>query len=421
MPGMQERAQLFRPEVLRQQQRRDFGTPLLQPRIRSQLVIAFTIGLLLSVTALLMTIDYQETQPARGILRAAEGRHQVIAPVAATVTRIAVMPGQAVSKGQVLAALARTRYSVTGDSVPREDIHRLEVQLQLLHQEQELHKQRFVRRREQTQMALASLQQSEALLETELRLLRAQSSLNSASLEKITTLVAARALPGASLEQARVERLGFQLREQEALQRQHGNTMQREMRLAELDSLQLDFQQALLRLEQEQQQLELALSQRMHDAQFSVVAESAGIVAAIAVTKGESVQAAQPLLYINAASLELQATLYVPSRMRGTLYPGQALRLSYDAFDFQHYGRYAAIVTSIDHASLDPRQHLLPVPGIREPVFKIDAQLAQSYVEGPDVYRLQPDMLFSADIVLADMSLLEYIFKPLLRLRARLA
>jgi len=103
------------------------------------------------------------------------------------------------------------------------------------------------------------------------------------------------------------------------------------------------------------------------------------------------------------------------------MYPGQELLLNYDAFNFQLYGRYRATVTRIDRASLDPREHLLPVPGIQEPVFTIKARLDQSYVEGPDIYRLQSGMLFSADIVTAEMSLLAFIFKPVLELKARLA
>ena len=157
-----------------------------------------------------------------------------------------------------------------------------------------------------------------------------------------------------------------------------------------------------------------------HQERFTVVAEDRGVVAALAIEAGQPVSPGQLLLRINPVSPQLQAIIYVPSRVLGKLATGQELMLSYDAYDYRYYGRYQAVVTQISRASLDPRELLLPVPGISEPVFKVLASLNEQTVEGPDIARLQAGMLLNADFITAEMSLAAFIFKPLLRLRGRI-
>jgi membrane fusion protein len=106
--------------------------------------------------------------------------------------------------------------------------------------------------------------------------------------------------------------------------------------------------------------------------------------------------------------------------MLGNLFQGQQVMLGFDAFDYRYYGRYPAVVEQISRGSLDPREQLLPVPGISEPVFRVRLSLTKQYVEGPDIARLQAGMLLRADFITAEMSLLSFIFKPLLRLRGRI-
>jgi membrane fusion protein len=144
-------------------------------------------------------------------------------------------------------------------------------------------------------------------------------------------------------------------------------------------------------------------------------------VASIIVAAGDAVGSGQPLLYVQPARESLRGEVYVPSSIVGKLAPGQELLLRYDGFAVESYGRYGATISEISRASVDPREHLLPV-GIRgEPVFRVVIQPAQHYVEGDDIYPLQPGLHFSADFVIAEMSLMEFIFRPVLKLQGKVA
>jgi membrane fusion protein len=175
---------------------------------------------------------------------------------------------------------------------------------------------------------------------------------------------------------------------------------------------QLRLQRDLVRLDQE------LLRYRQQD-HIAVVAEQSGVVSAIQLDAGQPVRANQGIAQIQTPQSPLQVVVFVPSRVAGKLVPGQELLLRFDAFDYHHYGRYGAVVTHIGRASIDPREQLLPVSGINEPVFRLTARLDQHYVEGPDIYPLQAGLALTADFVLQDLSLLSFIFKPVLALRGK--
>ena len=417
---MSEREQLFRSEVLVRHSNRHLGAPVLQHNALASVFVWLSVGLVVSAVTLLVITRYQETETARGVLVPVSGAHRVVAPFSATVQDIAVRAGEQVHKGQVLASLQRATFDQHGQNVQLHESSQLQQQRRLLMSEQTLQTRLFMQQQDQIQAAMAELDVSAALLAKEMALLTHQQQLSESNLVALRKLIQGHAISRAQLEQAQLQHLAFELAIEQASQRAQSISMQRDSQQAQLDNLVVTNEQARLRSRKELQQLDQALSRQQNESQLTVVAATDGVVSAVAVESGLTVQAQQPLFYVTSGPEQIMASLYLPSRVLGKVYPGQAVLLSYEAYDYQYYGRYSATISSIDRASLDPREHLLPVPGIQEPVFRVEAQLDQHYVEGPDIYRLQSGLLFTADIVLAEMSLLEYIFRPVLRLRARL-
>lgn len=418
---MTEREQLFRPEVLLHRPDRNFGTPVFQQNSWSGMFVLLSVIFVAAALLLLVITQYKEAETTRGVLVPIGGSHRVVAPVTAIVRELAVSAGAMVHAGQVLATLERATFDSQGHNVAEQEVVQLQAQRDLLQEQRRLQWRHYKAAREQGIAAMAALDTTLQLIDAEQTLLQQTLQLSEARMAALATLAQARAITRAQRDQAQMEHLEIQLREQAMAQRRQSHVLQSNAQQAQLENLQSEFQQAQLRTEQELQRQQMAISQLVNQSQFAVVAAAEGIVATVAIDAGQSVQALQPLFYINTEPEQLQATLYVSSRVLGKLYPGQEVLLSYDAFDLQHFGRYQATISSIEHASLDPREHLLPVPGIQEPVFRITAQLGQAWVEGSDVFRLQAGMLFSADIVLEEMSLLEFIFKPVLRMWARQA
>lgn len=417
---MTERTELFRPEILQRRIDNRFGTPLYQQHSLLRGSVLLCILLVIVLLTLLVITPYKETEPARGVLVSRQGAHKVVAPVTAVVQHIDVQPGESVRKGQVLATLLSATFTADGSRVEQQQIKQLDEQQHLLQQQLALQSELLEQHHQQLRAAIDELEIARDLIDGEAQLLQQQLQLKTTNLAAMQALQRSSAISKSQLEYAKVEQLDFQLRVQNAEQRRQALAVQQNSQQAQLDNLALEFSETRLQLRKELQQVQLTIEQLELQSHLAVVAEADGIVSALAVANGESVRASQPLVYIDSDPDQLEATLFVSSSVIGQMFPGQELLLNYDAFNSQFYGRYRATVTHIDKASLDPREHLLPVPGIQEPVFSIKATLAQSYVEGPDIYRLQAGMLFSADIVTAEMSLMALIFKPVMQLRARL-
>lgn len=162
------------------------------------------------------------------------------------------------------------------------------------------------------------------------------------------------------------------------------------------------------------------IKRRDQDEVITITAVKNGTVASLAVQPGSPVAVGQTLLTLIPPNEPLQATVYIPSRLIGKIYPEQPLLLSFDAFPVSEFGYTDAQVKSISTAPLDPRETLLPVTELNEPVFKVVAELSRHYVEGPDIYPLLSGIQFSADFVVEDLSLIEFIFKPVLKLRGKI-
>lgn len=418
---MSERTELFRPQAVAARYGGPGSAPVLQQNGLVKTLLFMVIVLLGMAVSLLGLTRYRETEPARGLLESRRGSYRVVAPAAAVVDQVHVTAGQKVARGQVLASLQRTRFDDEGRDMQELELAQLREQQGLLEEEQGVIAAHYAERSARLAGIISAQQASLKLGDEEGALYQEQLALATARLATMEKLESRGAISESQLDQSRLDHLGFRLRLQEARQRRQGQAVQLRLQQAQQSALAAEFDRGTLRVQEEHARLQYAITQLLHDSRLSVVAQADGIVSALAIAEHEYVAAGQPLLYLNGGPAALDATLYVPSRLLGKLAPGQELLLRYDAFDYQHYGRYRATIAAIAGASLDPREHLIPLPRVQEPVFAVTARIEQGFVEGPQRYPLQPGMMFSADIVLAEMSLLEFIFKPLLDLRARLS
>lgn len=143
-----------------------------------------------------------------------------------------------------------------------------------------------------------------------------------------------------------------------------------------------------------------------------VRAPAAGRVTALQTVQGQHVDPAKPVLALVPLGGTLHAELFVPSRAIGLLEPGQAVRLSYDAFPFQRFGTYTGTVGRVSAAMLTPDEVTGPLrplgPSYRVSVLLDRQQVTASGREVP----LQPDMTLRADIVLEQRTVLGWLLDP---------
>lgn len=134
---------------------------------------------------------------------------------------------------------------------------------------------------------------------------------------------------------------------------------------------------------------------------------------------GATVEAGRVLAIILPHGEVLQAELWVPSRAAGFLRSGEPVRLMYDAFPYQKFGVGRGTVASIAGAPVDPADLTVPIE-TKEALYRVLVNLESPTVDGyGKVWRLSPGIRLSADLILDDRSLWEWLFDPIIAARRR--
>ena len=416
---MIERSGLFREDSIGHKSRDPYSSLVIYQRVSVRLGVLVVVSFLCLILFLLGHTSYKQTIVTKGILESSAGLQEVNSPVAAVLSRIYVDVGDRVVAGQLLASLSGTVFNHLGKPAHNAEIGLLSSEREYLSQQMMLQEELFSSSKRRNSAKQRNLQLTETSLSKEKEIVQAQLLLSETQLDGLRVLLRGSNISKSPFDQNYGLLLNLRLRHQELAQRtQRTNHELSDSRQA-FEELALNFEQVQLQWKNETEEIDRRITILKNQENITVVANAAGLVAAVAVRTGESVVNNQKLFSIQAHGHELQASLFAPARVQGRLYPGQEVLLSYDAFDYRRYGRYSATIDSISQASLDPREHLIPVPGITQSVFKITANLEQEYVESSDIFRLQPGMLLTADFVVSEMSLLRYIFKPLLALKGK--
>ncbi|NQV71092.1 MAG: HlyD family efflux transporter periplasmic adaptor subunit [Pseudohongiella sp.] len=416
---MQERTELIRTEVVLHQSSRSYSAPVIQQKPLFRLQMWLYVSLLFFFVFLLSKTNYKETVTARGILQPGQGAQKIVSPVSAMLRRIYVEPGDSVHKGQVLASLSTSLFDYWGRPQQESQIQQFESARGLLRKEMAVQRSLYSRSIAKNKSAMEILRVGRSTITREAEILAAQLQLSKSKLNSLEVLRNNSAISQSYFDQQTIADLDLRLQQEQI----NGRMLEMKQQLLDAEGaeefIEFEFEKEHLLTQRELGEIDYRIKQLGNQHVVSVLAAADGIVAAVAADQGKAVLANQPLFSIHPRNDQLAVSLYAPARVQGKLFPGQKILLSYDAFNYQIFGRYTATISQLSQASLDPREQWLPVPGINEPVFKIAATLEQEYVEGPDIYRLQPGMLLTADFVISEMSLLKFIVKPLLGLRGK--
>ena len=105
--------------------------------------------------------------------------------------------------------------------------------------------------------------------------------------------------------------------------------------------------------------------------------------------------------------------VYLPSGARGFVEIGQFVKLKYDAFPYQKFGIKEGVVETISKTAQLPQEIGVVVQN-PEPLYRVGIALSAQSVEAFDeAMPLQAGMELTADIVLEDRRLLEWVLEPI--------
>jgi membrane fusion protein len=416
---------IFRQQAIDFAAARQYGTVILTTSNSQKALTALFCSIIVAIIIFFVLFSKARKTETSGVLLPSEGVINIQSRQPGIVTQIRVKEGQKVKAGDVLFVLSNERNIGTHQSAEnlistlltnRRDSYREE----LLQAQQQLGLRVMA-----AQKRASALLEEGSRLESQIALQKSRMTLTEQAFRRFKDLYATSYISATQLEEKEGELLDQRQRLAE-VERLRG-VNKRDYSSAEADYRDLRYQAqrdeaALKRSELEVQQ-DLAESEARREVQ--IVAPMTGIITALAVEVGKRVSAESTLASLLPIGSELEANIFAPSRSIGFIKPGMKVLLRYQAYPYQKFGQYEAVVYEVAGA---PRseQELTPLGTaevsnqISEPLYRIRLKLRQqsilAYGKSVD---LKPGMRFDASIILEHRRLYEWILEPLFSVSGR--
>lgn len=412
---------LFRQQALEAQGNRLQGQVVLVPRWPHALVTAFVLLWVAAALIFLTQSNYARRETVRGWLEPASGVIRVYPQSEGRLASLLVSAGDTVSAGQALAV-------INGDHV-LQDGKILETLLLREYRDQGQNFQRQLQRagslsdarRTELRTGLESGKNALEKLQSQQEALDQRVALALKRLRRHKQLAASGHINQATLDELQERVLVLETETQQLdLQRIRQRSRLRELTAA-LDRLPQEAGNTADRLRLEISNIAQKIARLRGNRAYLVQAPRSGKVGTLEIAVGEMARYDKPLLTLLPSASPLVARLLVPVRAAGFLREGQLLSIRYDAYPYQKYGVYAGRLESVaDSATLSTDRVQFPMP-INEPVYRVTARLGDTRIHARgERLPLKTGMTFSADIILDDRSLLQWLLEPLYSLRGRL-
>lgn len=402
---------LFRDEALAHRRPKLYGEVRIPTHVSHAALSALAFSLLIALTIGGLVGSYAKTERVSGQIVPTKGLVKIQSSKPGTLAHLYVEQGTPVEKGTPLVSVDTSFIDAQGQSIQQIGIDTLDKQLTLLKRKHALENERFDADMAVFDAEERTLSQGLSLLENRLALQQELTGSAQQTFEDSEDL----------RTRGYISRVEFEGRRQAYITaQQQVSSIEQEIALdqSKLKGLALerverrvDFEQQLGQIETEVLALERSRAEIAGEGTFSLQSPVAGTVTSVLASIGKSVVPQESLVTILPEGGGLQAELYVPSRSIGFLKVGQTVKLAYDAFPYQQYGTFDAVVTSITRTMLLPDEvnagFLLD-----QPAYRVYAAVHEHVIPtGTDAVSIRPGMRFDASIVLEKSSLFGWVWQ----------
>jgi membrane fusion protein len=411
---------LFRQEAIDAQREKLLGEVSVARPVPAWIYTALALAFAAMIVGFMFWGEYTRRERVEGFLVLDAGAAPILAPEAGTLVELMVREGDTVAAGSPIARLSLERGTSSGATSA--DLMQRELSLRVANLEAEKESVRLLaeQQKEQLRRRIDDLKKEMAQVDAEIRLQNTRVASAREDFQRTQQLVKEGFVSDTALTSKRNEQIDQQSK-LEGLRRSRTG-IERDLRAAQADlpSVDLRARQQIDQLSREKGELQQSLVQEEARRETVIRAPIAGVVTNIAVSRGASLADDAPLATVLPAGSGLQAQLLVPTRAVGFVREGNEVVLRYDAFPFQRFGQYRGVVDNVSRTVWSPGEKIGTMT-VREPVYRIDVRLDRQTVSaGGQEVPLRPGMLVNADILLEKRTVFEWVFEPVLELRARL-
>jgi len=415
---------IFRKDAL-DDMRGSMGVPVKPIGVSVTVLTAFLAAFLFVAGIFLATAKYARKETVSGQVTPSEGTFKISTQLSGTADHVHVKEGQIVKAGATL-------ISISSDSVLGNGESLVESLKAIRLAQRRAQEQQTVARAEQLERQIEELTAKSDGLRTDASrlgdaatLLEKRKHLQFQNVDAHRKLAKQGMVSAAAVRQQEDGLLSVQQQLQQSARELGFQRSQLAQVLAQIGRLHAEADMAksdaaTLKAQLHENELNSEASQARR-----VVAPIDGVVTALRVHAGSSVSPGQTLAMIvpnttagSAARMEVE--LWAPSKAIGFVRPGARVRIMYDAFPYQTFGIGHGVVVDVSGTPLLPSELTLPIES-QEQLFRIRVSLpAPKLLAYGHEWALVPGMRLSADLILEEQSLLEWVLGPLRALNKRL-
>lgn len=404
---------LFRPEAVKASVGDRWGRPVgLLPIAWSRITILLVL-FVVAVLVFISTASFSRKETVRGQLRTTTAEARIFADRPGVLVEVHVQLGQLVLAGEVLARVATNQQLDGGSSVGVETLATIARDREILEERRatllrsaELDRRSIEVELAATRGSLESVQSTKAL--TERRVEIAEDRL------EISRRLADEGAASVEEGRSREDQLIIQRQQLVDLGSRLSQSLARESTLQiELAKVDSSLERDLADIDQRLSLLRGQEVTALAEAGYVIKAPIGGRVAALQAGEGERIDPSQPVMTLLPEGATLVAEVYVPSRAIAFVEAGQTVRIRYDALPYQKFGSARGAILAVSETTLSPEDLRAPISS-KEPVYRVSISIERQAIPafGKDV-ELQAGMELSADIVLEERRLLDWLLEPL--------
>ncbi len=417
----EERHGLFRKQAVEKQQDRLLGDVLVIPPLSYSLVTALLILFVAAALVLLVNGTYARKETVQGFLVPDTGVLKVYASRPGIVRQVFVREGDSVVAGQPLVLVNGDQILENGDHLETLMLDEYLAQQATLTNQLDRLADVYATKADELAARIEAAQSDLAHLAKQYSLTQAQLEL-AAKQWRNSQLLSQQGLATQSDADSHQEKVLSLKAQLQSIARSQ-DAQQTEIAALQLQTSTLGYEQ-MDREDQLRSNLSTIaqnIAQLHGQRAYILKANSAGAVSNLQVSEGQEAQTNVPLLTITPAGSELEAELLVPARAIGFVEVGQTVKMRYSAFNFQKFGLYDATITAVSQTVLLPNELTGISIGAVEPMYRVTAKLDKQHIDAyGKALELKEGISLEADIKLAERTLLEWLFEPLLSLKGRL-
>jgi membrane fusion protein len=411
--------ELYRSEALAFASTRQFGTvEISQPVTLRVLTLVFLLSMI-AIAAFVVLGEYARKQTVSGYIEPTSGVIRIRSTLSGVAKYVYVKEGDTVEQDQALVLLSSGQNLNDGEEANQ-------VILDELYQQRSRLESRLMDVREQAALDAEWYKTQQHSLADKLDIIKEQIDIQSARVdlfrEENSAVSQLNATSLASDTNQRMAEATFLAEKQilVELERIAANLrLEISQSSYQLERLPLLTDNEITTVENQLSNINKEITVVLERTEFTLKAPSGGVVTLVNVKQGDPVQLGLEAVALVNPESQLQVVLHVPSRAVGFLEVGQSVRIMYDSFPFQKFGSQTARIREISKTSLSPSDFNGPFIAA-EPVFLVKADLGRSTLRayGQD-RKLQVGMNLSAEVVLENRTLIEWILEPVFTLRGR--